>query len=155
MNDILDAITRALGIDPSYLAIYLTLIVAVANIVGKSIPESATGPLGIIRRVCKIIGLYVPNQITRTVSTATVAKAVVATASDSSIASAAECMPHAIETGTSAGVLAREILDTAGGMRAGRPYIPGESPEEGSEVPEEYRTDPFKAGAEARRNRDE
>lgn len=37
------------------------LAVAVAQLIGKVIPDSATGVLGAIRKIAKIIGLYVPN----------------------------------------------------------------------------------------------
>lgn len=36
-------------------------VVAVAQLIGKAIPDSATGVLGAIRKTAKIIGLYVPN----------------------------------------------------------------------------------------------
>ena len=40
----------------------LALTVAVAQLVGKTIPDTATGALGVIRKIAKIIGLYVPNK---------------------------------------------------------------------------------------------
>lgn len=44
--------------DPSIIA----LIVLAAQIIGRAIPDSAVGILGIIRKVAKIIGLYASNQ---------------------------------------------------------------------------------------------
>ena len=44
--------------DPSIIA----LVVLVAQIVGRAIPDSATGVLGVLRKLAKIIGLYVDNQ---------------------------------------------------------------------------------------------
>lgn len=47
-------------IDPQT-AGYLALAVMVAQLIGKTIPDSATGVLGFIRKVAKFVGLYVPN----------------------------------------------------------------------------------------------
>jgi hypothetical protein len=40
----------------------LALAVAVAQAIGKLIPDTATGPLGVIRKIAKIVGLYIPNR---------------------------------------------------------------------------------------------
>ena len=37
------------------------LIVAVAQLIGKAIPDTATGALGVVRKVAKVVGLYVQN----------------------------------------------------------------------------------------------
>lgn len=39
----------------------VALAVAVAQLIGKAIPDTATGPLGLIRKIAKVVGLYVPN----------------------------------------------------------------------------------------------
>lgn len=44
--------------DPSIIA----LVVLVAQLVGKAIPDSAGGILGIVRKLAKVVGLYVKNQ---------------------------------------------------------------------------------------------
>jgi hypothetical protein len=44
--------------DPSLIA----LAVLAAQFVGKAIPDSATGFLGIVRKVAKVVGIYVSNQ---------------------------------------------------------------------------------------------
>lgn len=41
----------------------VALTVAVAQLIGKAIPDTATGPLGVIRQIAKVIGLYVPNKV--------------------------------------------------------------------------------------------
>jgi hypothetical protein len=45
-------------IDPSTVA----LIMLGAQIIGRAIPDSATGVLGIIRKLAKVVGLYFKNQ---------------------------------------------------------------------------------------------
>lgn len=40
----------------------LALIMVICRAVGKSIPDSATGAMGILRRACKLLGLYEKNQ---------------------------------------------------------------------------------------------
>ena len=39
----------------------IALVVFTAQFIGKAIPDSATGFLGVIRKVAKVICLYVPN----------------------------------------------------------------------------------------------
>jgi hypothetical protein len=38
------------------------LVFAIAQLVGRVIPDTAPGPLGVLRQVAKVIGLYVPNK---------------------------------------------------------------------------------------------
>jgi hypothetical protein len=40
----------------------LLLLYILANFAGKQIPDSATGVLGIVRKIAKIVALYVPNK---------------------------------------------------------------------------------------------
>jgi hypothetical protein len=53
-----------IGVSPAATVVVLGLMVSIANLVGKAIPDEATGILGVIRRVAKVIGLYVPNRTT-------------------------------------------------------------------------------------------
>lgn len=39
----------------------LTVVYAVANYVGKAIPDSKRGFLGFVRKAAKLISLYTPN----------------------------------------------------------------------------------------------
>jgi hypothetical protein len=48
-------------IDVQSMAGLVALAVAVAQLIGKVIPDTATGPLGVVRKLAKIIGLYAPN----------------------------------------------------------------------------------------------
>lgn len=48
-------------IDVHSMAGIVALVVAVAQLIGKAIPDTATGPLGIVRKLAKVVGLYAPN----------------------------------------------------------------------------------------------
>lgn len=50
-----------LGINPIWIAVIMGLILTLER-VGKAIPDSATGVLGIIRKVSKVLGFYIPNR---------------------------------------------------------------------------------------------
>lgn len=53
------------GVSPAVMAGLLAVLVAiskVAEFVGKLIPDSATGFWAIVRKVCKVIGVYIPNR---------------------------------------------------------------------------------------------
>jgi hypothetical protein len=39
----------------------VAVIIAVAQFIGKIIPDTATGFLGVVRKIAKVIGLYVSN----------------------------------------------------------------------------------------------
>lgn len=56
-------LAKLLGLDPSTVLFLLGVIVSVSNLLGRVIPDDAVGPLGVVRKVAKIIGLYVPNTI--------------------------------------------------------------------------------------------
>lgn len=151
MEQILLFLPNLLGLDPEMAALALGVLVAIANLVGKAIPDSATGPLGIVRKVCKVLGLYIGNKVTPTINNNDVARAVAATVPDLILKDAAQRLPEAVRTGEAAGEVAESIIATVRGDQPSRPYVPGESPEPGSIVPEEYRTDPFRAGAKNRK----
>jgi len=74
-EQIIPMLAERFGIAPSHVVFAIMVAVAIANLVGRVIPDDATGILGIIRKVCKFIGLYVPNTITPGVTTNDVAKA--------------------------------------------------------------------------------
>ena len=148
--DIIDLITRFLGIDAEYLALILGIVIAVCNLIGKAIPDSATGFLGTLRKIAKVLGLYIGNRITTNVSANDTARALVATIPDNVITHAASKLPSAVAVGVSYGNMAASIVETGKavlqGKEPGRPYVEGESPEQGSVVPDEFRTDgPFQS----------
>lgn len=141
MFDPIATIAHLLGVPAAYVPLILMIIVAVSNIIGKLIPESATGWLGTARKIANIIGLYVSNRITPNITQSDVTKSIAATVPDMTIIRSAEGLPKAVETGVQAGAVARAIVDAASGKTPGRPYVAGESPEPGSQVPDEFRTD--------------
>jgi hypothetical protein len=67
------ALATMAGFDSTLLA-KLAIISIVANAVGRIIPDDATGVAGVVRKICKVIGIYVPNRITKDDSTVSVAK---------------------------------------------------------------------------------
>lgn len=79
IETIIPPVAQALGIEPATALLGLGILVTVANITGRLIPDDATGFLGGLRGVCKAIGLYVPNKITSKVSVNDIASAVVGT----------------------------------------------------------------------------
>ena len=144
IDQILLFIATYLGVSSETLPIYIGIVVAIANVVGKQIPSSAIGWLGIVRKICLVIGLYVPQKVTATVSTKNVAEAMAATLPDTVIKSASNQLPTAVQIGTEAGDVAGTLMDIVHGRKPGRPYVAGESPEPGSTVPDGFRTDgPF------------
>jgi hypothetical protein len=150
VENIVDLLPALLGIPADRFYTFLIILVTVANLVGRAIPDSATGVLGGVRKVAKIVGLYVGNRISPTVSANDVARAITATVPDAQINASADSLKDAVQTGVAAGNLAESIIDAANGRSAGEPYVPGLSPEPGSPVPDEYRTDgPFARGAAA------
>src|SRR3546814_6754608 len=42
----------------------LGLLIALMNLGGRLIPDDATGWLGFVRKICKLVGLYASNRIT-------------------------------------------------------------------------------------------
>lgn len=42
----------------------LVIVVILAQLIGRLIPDDATGILGVIRKVAKVVGLYVANRVT-------------------------------------------------------------------------------------------
>jgi hypothetical protein len=148
MDNLVNLIPSLIGISADQFYTYLIVLVTVANLVGRAIPDSATGVLGATRKVAKTVGLYIGNRISPAVNANDVARAVVATVPDSVIKSTAGDLSDAVRIGVpigeSAGELANSIIDAAEGNSPGRPYEAGVSPEQGSTVPDEFRTDgPF------------
>jgi hypothetical protein len=44
------------------IAAAVAIVIAVAQFIGKVIPDHATGVLGFVRKIAKVIGIYVSNQ---------------------------------------------------------------------------------------------
>lgn len=61
------------NVDPATILLIVTIFVALCNLTGRIIPDDATGVLGTVRKVCKLIGLYASNRVTKGVSVNSVA----------------------------------------------------------------------------------
>lgn len=75
LEQLIPPIAQWLGIEPATLLLLLGMLVSAANITSRLIPDDTPGWLGIVRKVAKVIGLYVSPRITSGVSLADVAKA--------------------------------------------------------------------------------
>lgn len=79
--DYINLIADRLGLDAGEMLAMLVIISLVCRLIGKAIPDTATGALGIVRKVAKAIGLYIGNRIDSGVSTNDVSKASMSIAS--------------------------------------------------------------------------
>lgn len=62
MEAIFHAVIQTLGLDLATMMGVLATIALFAQLIGKAIPDDATGVLGIIRKIAKVIGLYTTNK---------------------------------------------------------------------------------------------
>lgn len=67
-------VASAAGLSDAILA-KATLAILVANAVGRAIPDNKKGVLGAVRKLAKVLGLYIPNRVTSTHSTTSVTEA--------------------------------------------------------------------------------
>lgn len=149
MEHILLFLPNLLGVDPQLFTLLLGVLVALANLVGRLIPDTAVGSLGVLRKVCKVVGLYVGNRVAPGISNNDAAQAVIGFRGLTQTVIASEKVKEAAKTGEEVGMKTAQYLDTVlhPTIAPGNPYVEGESPEPGSTVPEEFRTDPMRAGA--------
>lgn len=75
-NGTVDYFQQYFGISGPVLFSTLAVLSIICRYIGKSIPDDKTGFLGVVRTVCKVIGLYVSNRITAGVSVTDVSKVV-------------------------------------------------------------------------------
>ncbi len=73
--DPITLIAHYFGWDPAVLLATIPIVVIIANYVSRIIPDDQTGFLGIVKTVCKVIGLYASNKITAGITVTDVAKA--------------------------------------------------------------------------------
>lgn len=64
MNDILTYLSQLTGLQPATLVLLGGLIITISNVVSRLIPDDATGFLGAIRIVTKLLGANVASRIT-------------------------------------------------------------------------------------------
>jgi hypothetical protein len=111
MEQLILLIPNLLGIDPGQFALWLVVIVTVANVVSKLIPESATGWLGVVRKIASIVGIALANRITPNVSSKDISKAIAAGIPDSTVKEAADKLQEAVNTGFGSAAFAEAIVD--------------------------------------------
>lgn len=63
IEDYIPNLAAFLGVEPSTALLLVVTLVALANLGSRLIPDDATGFLGLVRKLCKIIGLYASNRI--------------------------------------------------------------------------------------------
>src|SRR5690606_674889 len=63
IEDYIPNLAAWLGVDPSTALLLVGLIIAIANLGGRLIPDDKTGFVGFVRDACKLIGLYASNRI--------------------------------------------------------------------------------------------
>ncbi len=76
LNYALDAGAQALGVEPATMAVVIPLVVLGLNLLGRAIPDDATGWKGVVRKIAKLGGLYLSNRISSGVSVNQVTKVV-------------------------------------------------------------------------------
>lgn len=102
------------NVQPSTMLLLATVFVTVCNLIGRVIPDDKTGALGLIRDVCKLLGVYAPNRVTSGISVNDVARAVVSQA-DNSVLAAAESPDSLIP----------EVMQDMGAQSTVVPAFPG------------------------------
>jgi hypothetical protein len=75
MDYFINQIAAWAGINPMLIPFILAFVVAAANLIGRLIPDDATGFLGVIRKIAKVVGLYLSNRISSGVSVNAVTRA--------------------------------------------------------------------------------
>lgn len=111
MEQLILLIPNLLGIDPEAFTLYLLLLVTVANVVSKLIPESSTGALGVIRKIASVLGIALANRITPNVTSKDISKAVAAGIPDEKVKEAASALNDAVKTGLGSAAFAEAVVD--------------------------------------------
>jgi hypothetical protein len=65
------------GLSSAHVIVLLVVISLVSQVVGRLIPDDATGLLGVIRQIAKVLGLYVSNRVSSGISVNDTARQVV------------------------------------------------------------------------------
>src|SRR3546814_17956272 len=64
IEDYIPDLAKLLGVEPSTALLIVGLLIALMNLGGRLIPDDATGWLGFVSKICKLVGLYASNRIT-------------------------------------------------------------------------------------------
>lgn len=78
LEDLIPPIAQMLGIEPASLLLFLGILIIIARIVSRVIPDDQAGPLGFVRRIASLIAIEVGNRVAPGVTVNDIAKAVVA-----------------------------------------------------------------------------
>lgn len=78
MNDILAALSQLTGLQPATLVLLGGVIITVSNALSRLIPDDATGFLGFVRSVTKLIGVNISSRVTSGVTISDVARTLLA-----------------------------------------------------------------------------
>src|SRR3546814_6946447 len=62
IEDYIPDLAKLLGVEPSTALLIVGLLIALMNLGGRLIPDDATGWLGFVRKICKLVGLYASNR---------------------------------------------------------------------------------------------
>lgn len=76
LDFLLAAIASQFGLNPASLVLLIGTIVSVSQLIGKLILDDATGWLATVRKVAKVLGLYVSNRVSAGISVGDVAASV-------------------------------------------------------------------------------
>lgn len=142
--DLITIISHALGIDTAAFVGYVAVVVTIANLIGRLIPDTATGWQGNVRKVAKVIGLYLGNRVAPGVSANDAAQATIGLHGLGNVIEVAEEVKGASAKGAQIGLSVNNVIEAIRhpSARPGRRYSPTDgSPLDGSPVPDEYRTD--------------
>lgn len=77
VTQLIPLIANQIGVAPTQLLFYLAVFTTGCNVVSRLIPDDATGWLGQVQRVTKVLGVHVSNRVTEGVKTSDVIKEVV------------------------------------------------------------------------------
>lgn len=69
-----------LHVEPASLLLFISLLVAGCNVAGRMIPDDARGPLGVVRSICKLVGLYTANRVATGITVNDITRSVISKA---------------------------------------------------------------------------
>ncbi len=79
LSDIATQIANLFGVKASTLLLFIMIIGTAANAGARLIPDNAVGFWGAVRKVCSIIGVYIPSRVSPGVTVNDVAAAALKT----------------------------------------------------------------------------
>lgn len=79
MENLIPIVAAKLGMAPSALLFYIGLMLMVARLVSRLIPDDATGWQGVVHKIARFLAVDVSNRITSGVSQTDIARKVIGT----------------------------------------------------------------------------